>query len=81
VVYDFAIAYNFGPVQCDRVVEALLPLFCARTAHFARKTEEVTSFEAEIEVERTAETFEALKDYLRYYWREAKEARSEAQAI
>jgi hypothetical protein len=71
-VYDFAIAFNFGPVACDEVVDALLPLFCARTAHFVMKTVEHTSFEAEIEVERTAETFEALKDYVRYYWNEAK---------
>jgi len=71
-VYDFAIAYNFGPVACEEVVDALLPLFCARTAHFVLKTADLTSFEAEIEVERTAETFEALKDYVRYYWNEAK---------
>jgi hypothetical protein len=72
LVYDFAIAYAFGTVPCDRVVDALTPLYCARTAHFVKKTEELTSFEAEIEVERTAETFEALKDYLRHYWAEAK---------
>jgi len=68
VVYDFAIFCNFGPLDPDVVVDALTPLFCAYTAHFVRKTEHLTSFEAEIEVERTAETFEALKEYLRYYW-------------
>jgi glucosylglycerate synthase len=73
IVYDFAISYNFGPVRCDAVVDALTPLYCARTAHFVRKTEHMTSFEAEIEVERTAETFESLKDYLRYYWGQAEE--------
>lgn len=76
-VYDFAIAFNFGPVRCDAVVDALLPLYCARTAHFVRKTEDLSSFESEIEVERTAETFEALKDYLRYFWKLAEEERSE----
>jgi glycosyltransferase involved in cell wall biosynthesis len=73
LVYDFAIAYSFGAVPCDRVVDALTPLYCARTAHFVKKTEDLTSFEAEIEVERTAETFEALKEYLRHYWVKAKE--------
>lgn len=73
-VYDFAIAYNFGPLKRTVVVDALTPLFCARTARFVRKTEALTSYEAEIEVERTAETFEALKDYLRYYWRRARES-------
>jgi len=72
-VYDFAIAYSYGPVGCNPVVDALTPLYCARTAHFVKKTEHLSSYEAEIEVERTAETFEALKDYLRHYWQEAKE--------
>ena len=77
-VYDFAIAYNFGPVAGEQIVDALLPLFCARTAHFVMKTADLTSFEAEIEVESTAETFEALKDYVRYYWNEAKKGFVEA---
>jgi glycosyltransferase involved in cell wall biosynthesis len=72
-VYDFAIAYSFGRFSCDAVVDALTPLYCARTAYFVKKTEDVSSYEAEIEVERTAETFEALKDYLRYFWNKAKE--------
>ena len=73
-VYDFAVAYNFSPLDCDDVVDALMPLFCARTAHFVKKTRDLTSFESEIEVERTAETFEALKDYLRFHWEKAREA-------
>ncbi len=73
-VFDFAVAFNFGPLRCDEVVDALVPLYCARTAHFVKKTEDLTSFESEIEVERTAETYEALKEYLRFYWKKAKEA-------
>lgn len=68
VVYDFAIAYRYGRFDRDRLVDSLIPLYCARTAHFVLKTESMTSFEAEIEVEKCAETFEALKDYLSYYW-------------
>ena len=67
-VYDFAVFHNFGPLAPDLVIDALIPLYCARTAHFVRKTEGLTSFEAEVEVEYCAEMFEALKDYLRYYW-------------
>ncbi len=74
LVYDFAVTYNFAPLDCNQVVDALVPLFCARTAHFVRKTEDLSSFESEIEVERTAETYEALKDYLRFYWDLAKES-------
>ncbi|MDD5748412.1 MAG: hypothetical protein PHP64_05120 [Actinomycetota bacterium] len=71
-VYDFAIAFNFYPLDKTRVVDALLPIFCARTAYFMRKTMKLSSFESEIEVERTAETFEVLKGYLRAYWLEAE---------
>jgi glucosylglycerate synthase len=73
VVYDFAIAYNFGPLDCGLVVDSLIPLYCARTAHFVKKTSGISSYEAEMEVEHAAETFEALKDYLRFYWRSASE--------
>jgi len=72
VLYDFAIAYNFSSISRDVILGALLPLFCARTAHFVRKTRALTSYESEIEVERTAEAFETLKDYLIYYWEKAK---------
>ena len=74
IVYDFAIAFNFGPVKRGSVVDALIPLYCARTANFVKKTHDMTSFEAEIEVQRGAEVFEALKDYLRHYWKEAEKA-------
>jgi len=68
VVYDFAVAYNFCDLNRDLVVDSLLPLYCARTAYFIMKTRSLSSFEAEIEVESCADTFEALKDYLRYFW-------------
>lgn len=74
IVYDFSIAHAFGAPGADSVVDALLPLYCARTAHFVKKTRDLTSFEAEIEVERTAEVFEVLKDYLRFYWEQAETA-------
>jgi len=75
VVYDFAIAFHFSELDRDTVLEALKPLYCARTAYFVKKTEDISSYEAEIEVEGNAETFEAMKDYLRYYWNDAKRKR------
>ncbi|MBN2169395.1 MAG: glycosyl transferase family 2 [Actinobacteria bacterium] len=75
-VYDFAIAYNFGPYPGDLTVDCLMPLYCGRTAHFVKKTLDMTTFEAEIKVEQGAETFEALKEYLVYYWQAAKKNRA-----
>ena len=70
-VFDFAISYNFGPYPDDLTVDCLMPLYCARTAYFVKKTADMTTFEAEIEVEQGAETFEALKQYLIYFWQAA----------
>lgn len=79
IVYDFAISYNFGPFPSELTVDSLMPLYCGRTAHFVKKTEHMSSFEAEIEVERGAETFEALKEYLVYHWQNAGQKNPESR--
>ena len=74
LVYDFAVAYNF---ECRfsrrQIVEALVPLYCARTADFALRTRNMTNMEAEHLVQRQAEEFEWLKPYLVEKWLKAKE--------
>ncbi|MGQ9475508.1 MAG: glycosyltransferase [Actinomycetota bacterium] len=72
-VYDFAIAYNFDCGLLRReVVEALLPIYCARTADFALRARNMSNLEAEQMVERQAEAFELLKPYLVERWLRAK---------
>lgn len=72
MVYDFAIAYNFGEVPGDLVIEAMIPIFLARVASFVRETETMNSFQAEKVVQDQAALFEATKHYLVERWHEAK---------
>jgi glycosyltransferase involved in cell wall biosynthesis len=77
LVYDFAVAYNFECRFSRReIVEALVPLYCARTADFALRTRNMTTMEAEYLVQRQAEEFEWLKPYLLEKWLRAREAAS-----
>lgn len=75
IVYDFAVAYNFN---CDipgaDLVESMVPLYCARTAAFARQTANMSNMEAEHLVQQQAEEFERLKPYLVQKWLHAKES-------
>jgi len=72
-VYDFAVAYNFDCGLTRReVVEALIPVYCGRTADFAMRARNMSNLEAEQMVERQAEAFELLKPYLVERWLKAK---------
>ena len=71
-VYDCAIAYNYGPFPSNTVLEALVPLYFAKTASFILSTKYMSSSLAEAIVEGTAEVFEEEKDHLSNYWNIAK---------
>lgn len=73
VVFDFAVAYNFGPVPSSTVIEALVPLYFAKTASFILNTKYMSSTLAEAIVEGTAEVFEEQKEYLIKNWDRAKQ--------
>ncbi|TET54736.1 MAG: glycosyl transferase family 2 [Actinobacteria bacterium] len=72
VVYDFSVAYNFGPVEPKLIIEALVPLYFAKTAAFILRTKYMSSSLAEAIVEGGAEVFEEEKDYLIDHWDRAK---------
>lgn len=72
-VYDFAVAYNFGPVSPKEAVEALIPLYFGWTASFVLKTELSGISQAESLINRLADAFEGLKSYLVERWDKAKE--------
>jgi glycosyltransferase involved in cell wall biosynthesis len=75
IVYDFAVAYNFNcDIPCREIVLAMVPLYCARTAAFARQTENMTNMEAEQLVQLQADEFELLKPYLVSKWSKARES-------
>jgi len=68
VLFDFAVVYNKGEVDPDKVVLALIPLYHGRAASFIKETEGMTSLEAERVINAQAITFEALKPYLVERW-------------
>lgn len=71
-VYDFAVAYNFSDLGGAEVVDALIPLYFARTASFVIETEVMSNTEAEEAVQILAHRFEGEKPYLIERWEEAK---------
>ncbi len=72
IVFDFAIAYNFGPIPSSMVLEALVPLYFVKTAGFILSTKHMSSSLAEAIVEGGAEVFEEQKGYLIENWDKAK---------
>ncbi len=73
-VYDFAVAYNFlEEYPRGEMVEALVPLYCAKTAAFRFRTANLGTLEAEQLVQQGADEFELLKPYLLDRWRKAKQ--------
>jgi glycosyltransferase involved in cell wall biosynthesis len=76
IVFDFAVAYNFSETFTpQQIVEALVPLYCARTADFTIETRSMSTYEAEQVVLQGADEFELLKPYLVDRWRRAKACR------
>jgi glucosylglycerate synthase len=68
VVFDFAVVYNKGEGDPDKVVAALLPLYYARAATLMKETGSKPAA-VEAAVRAQAETFIALKPYLVERWR------------
>jgi glycosyltransferase involved in cell wall biosynthesis len=68
IVYDFAVAYNFGPISPKQTIEALVPLYFGKTANFVERTRYMSGTLAEAIVEGLAEVFEDRKDYLVKTW-------------
>lgn len=67
VVFDFAVVYNQGESDPDKVAAALLPLYYARLATLLRETN--AKIEAvEQAVQAQARVFEEQRPYLVYRW-------------
>lgn len=67
-VYDFIVVYNKGEADPDRVVEALIPLCCARQLAFLQETQGMSVEESERVVARQADAFIRQRPYLRERW-------------
>jgi len=68
VVADFALSYNKGDGDPDKVGEALLPLFYGRAASYMRETDGMTAIEREGVVRQIVQAFVALKPYFVEQW-------------
>jgi hypothetical protein len=68
VVFDFAVVYNKGEGDPDKVVMALLPLYYGRVASFINETRGMNYAQALKVVEALATTFQAQKHYLIERW-------------
>lgn len=67
VIFDFAVVYNKGEGDPDKVVAALLPLYYARAATLMKETHAKPDA-LEKAIHAQAETFVALKPYLVERW-------------
>lgn len=67
-VIEFAVVYNRGEGDPDRVVDALLPLFCARAAAYVRETQGLDFEDREARVDAIVQAFRAQKGLLADLW-------------
>lgn len=68
VVYEFAVVYNKGEGDPDKVVMALLPLYYARKLSWMDETEGMSFKEVDEAVRAQAERFFELRSYLLERW-------------
>lgn len=68
VVFAFAMLFNKGEGDPDKVVEALLPLFYGRTAAYIRETRDLKPLERERVVDEIVDAFVARRDDFARRW-------------
>ena len=73
ILFDAASMYHCWKSNRFKLVELLTPLYYARVASNARTVEKMSDAEAEEDVERQAEVFEAEKPYLLERWAQVDE--------
>jgi glycosyltransferase involved in cell wall biosynthesis len=69
-LFDFAAAYRLktNGLKPGEVIEALVPLYYAKTASFVRKTQNLDTQQAEGVINEQCEVFEKMKPYLVNLW-------------
>jgi len=68
IVYDFAVVYNKGERDPDRIVDSLMPLYQGRLASLWREVAGLMPAGREGTVAAQAAEFEAAREYLRGRW-------------
>lgn len=68
VIYEFATVYNKGEGDPDQVVEALLPIYYARTAAYIHQTRGLTPIQREPLVQEIVDALLADRPYFARIW-------------
>jgi hypothetical protein len=68
IVYDFLVAYNARRVDPELLLDALIPLYFARTAAFVHEVADLTTEEAEAAVDEVVDAAVRLKPELLREW-------------
>ncbi len=64
ILYELAATFHYWPINRNKLVDLMTPLYHARVASFVRETQGMDSNEDETLVEKQAEAFEENKRYL-----------------
>lgn len=75
ILFDFAIAYRNKVVDCQELVEALIPFYHSRILSYVNKSIHMETREAEEYLENISRIFEAEKYYLMERWDESSNDR------
>ena len=68
ILYELAATFHYWPINRNKLVDLMTPLYHARVASFVRESWDMDSNAAEALVEKQAEAFEANKKYLIDLW-------------
>jgi glucosylglycerate synthase len=72
ILYELAATFHYWPINRNKLVDLMTPLYHARVASFVRESRDMDAGAAEALVERQAEAFEANKKYLIDLWRKKR---------
>ena len=68
IVYEFLVAYNSRRADAEALLDALIPLYFARTATYVHEVANMTDEEAEAAIDEVADAAVRLKPYLVQRW-------------
>lgn len=68
ILYELAATFHYWPMNRNKLIDLMTPLYQARVASFVRESKNMDSYEAETLVEKQAEAFEENKKYLLKLW-------------
>lgn len=73
ILYELAATFHYWPLNREKLVDLMTPLYHGRVASFIRESWDMDSQEAEQLVEKQAQAFEDQKEYLIQIWSQKKD--------